>query len=538
MSLNKAVFAAFLLAATAFGQEIIGGGNSGTVTSIATGNCLTGGAITATGTIALGTVILPKTSTYQVLAADFSLCKTITVASGTFTITLVDTATQPANGTYVDFINYGSGVVTIARSGQNINGGTASMSLAAGSATAPTFARVFSDGTNYFAEVGGGSGGGSGTVNTCPSGNVLAYYPSASTAVSCEPSIKVDATNHLFGISGSSLILPLDFEAIAKTSGNVWGTATLFGSKTSGLAVGEDFKMLTTSGTVTGPAQVGSTWTPIYNTAVESVTTASSVLTHGFANVDRLTMTTAASTSVSLAATHYADMTISGNTGTIDEAAVASYSWQTASGAGTLTQIDTVTYGGPPVTTGGMVPTYSSVLNVADNSGSNAANFADIFLGGVPSGGIKTVIWIATPGTTLKNTIYSNPSGSSAYFQGGFIGGTNGPCAADGCAFDNGGAFSTAQRKFQVQSNSAPAIYTVRDYGAGSRWDFGTLGSTGAATNFQLWDANGTSVLSIATGGATAFTGTPTMPTLVISNSSFTFNGHTCTLVSTVVTCP
>lgn len=95
-----------------------------------------------------------QTATYQVLAADFTNLKTITVASGTFTITLVDTASQPANGKYIDVVNYGSGVVTIARSGQNINGGTSSLTLPAASATAPSSARVWSDGTNYFAELG------------------------------------------------------------------------------------------------------------------------------------------------------------------------------------------------------------------------------------------------------------------------------------------------------------------------------------------------------------------------------------------------
>jgi hypothetical protein len=100
-----------------------------------------------------------QTATYQVLAADFSACKTITVASGTFTITLVASGSQPTNGACIDVINYGTGVVTIARSGQNINGGTSSLTLPAGSATAPTGAHVVSDGTNYEAAIWGGSSG-------------------------------------------------------------------------------------------------------------------------------------------------------------------------------------------------------------------------------------------------------------------------------------------------------------------------------------------------------------------------------------------
>jgi hypothetical protein len=95
----------------------------------------------------------PQTGTYQVLASDFSNYKSITVASGTFTITLVASTSQPANGQYIDVINYGSGTVTIARSGQNINGGTSSVTLNPGSAIAPSYALIESDGTNYYAEV-------------------------------------------------------------------------------------------------------------------------------------------------------------------------------------------------------------------------------------------------------------------------------------------------------------------------------------------------------------------------------------------------
>lgn len=95
----------------------------------------------------------PKTSTYQVLAADFAGCATIPVASGTFNITLVASGSQPAAGQCIFIINYGSGVVTVVRSGQDINGGTSSLTVPAGSATSPSGAFVVSDGTNYEAQV-------------------------------------------------------------------------------------------------------------------------------------------------------------------------------------------------------------------------------------------------------------------------------------------------------------------------------------------------------------------------------------------------
>jgi hypothetical protein len=94
----------------------------------------------------------PQTTTYQVLLSDFSNYKTIAVSSGTFTITLVASGTPPPAGQYIKIVNYGSGVVTVARSGQNINNAAANLTLAASSAAAPSSVTVESDGTNYTAD--------------------------------------------------------------------------------------------------------------------------------------------------------------------------------------------------------------------------------------------------------------------------------------------------------------------------------------------------------------------------------------------------
>jgi hypothetical protein len=103
-----------------------------------------------------------QTATYQVLAADFVGCKTIPISANTFTVTLVASGSQPASGQCIWVINYGTGTPTIARSGQNINGAGSNLTLAAGSAAAPTGAFIVSDGTNYEAQVFGSSGGGGG----------------------------------------------------------------------------------------------------------------------------------------------------------------------------------------------------------------------------------------------------------------------------------------------------------------------------------------------------------------------------------------
>ncbi len=142
---------------------ILGTPTSGTATNI-TGLPLTTGvtgilpiANGGTGVVALFATNA-QTSTYQVLAADFAACKTITVASGTFTITLVASGSQPTTGQCITILNYGAGVVTLARSGQNINGAASNLTGTAGSATGPTGWRVYSDGTNYFAQIIGGAG--------------------------------------------------------------------------------------------------------------------------------------------------------------------------------------------------------------------------------------------------------------------------------------------------------------------------------------------------------------------------------------------
>jgi hypothetical protein len=117
-----------------------------------TTDILTNKTISAASNTLTLSAVNAQTTTYQVLAADFSGYKTISVASGTFTVTLVASGSQPAAGQYINVVNYGTGVVTIARSGQNINGGTVSLTIpAAPDAQHPFAAYIISDGTNYFA---------------------------------------------------------------------------------------------------------------------------------------------------------------------------------------------------------------------------------------------------------------------------------------------------------------------------------------------------------------------------------------------------
>jgi hypothetical protein len=152
----------------------------------------------------------PQTATYQVLASDFSAYKTITVASGTFTITLVASGAQPTNGQYISIVNYGSGVVTIARSGQNINGAAANLTLNAGSAANPTGATVWSDGTNYFAAVDEDNSN-TGTVTSvaasAPLGGGTITTSGTLTCTTCTTNAAAATSNHVMVGGGSQAIV-------------------------------------------------------------------------------------------------------------------------------------------------------------------------------------------------------------------------------------------------------------------------------------------------------------------------------------------
>lgn len=192
------------IATTAYVDTGLSGkASSSAATTVNSQTCTLG----STCTIPLSAVN-PETATYQVLASDFSNYKTITVASGTFTITLVASGSQPANGQYVDIINYGTGVVTVARSGQNVNGGTTSLTIAAGSATAPTGLRVISDGTNYFAVLlGGGTGGGAvSSVNSLTGAvSILTALADGAQTLACDGSTDdTTAANALINGAGSA----------------------------------------------------------------------------------------------------------------------------------------------------------------------------------------------------------------------------------------------------------------------------------------------------------------------------------------------
>ena len=172
----------------------LGGTAAGTSNTVLHGNTGADPTFSAVSLTANVTGVLPlanmsqlfvtnaQTTTYQVVAADFAGCKTIPVSSGTFTITLVASGSQPASGQCIWVVNYGTGTPTIARSGQTINGAAANITLAAGSASAPTGAFIVSDGTNYEAQIIG-AGSGSAVTSVANSDSTLTISPTTGAVV-------------------------------------------------------------------------------------------------------------------------------------------------------------------------------------------------------------------------------------------------------------------------------------------------------------------------------------------------------------------
>ncbi len=425
-------------------------------------------------TLALSSVNL-QSSTYQVLASDFSNYKTLAVSSGTFTITLVASGTQPANGQYLDVVNYGPGVVTIARSGQNINAGTSSLTLPAASATAPTSARVVSDGTNYIASIAGPSGSSGGT----PGGSTgqLQYNSSGSFAGTSNWTIGTAV-----GQVGSLMAAP------SLTVNNGSSTGILFGlSPTYTVAAGNDAKVMGGIATISGPAQAGSTWSYNYNTCSFTLTTAGSFLDHPLCNVFRQNLTTPASTTTNLSATVYVTNDAASVAGTVSSmAGIAVTNGGVMNGTGTITKLDGIQISGPTAVTGGLTLSYQTGLATSDIAGGGAGvHRQSIAIGGAISANAGLAITVAGATTAGSNYgIYNYARNNFA--AGSIVGDGNIP------TYWAGGGLTAAQRYSQVATNLQPATSTY--YNGVGGWDVGLM-TTGS--RFGITDGNAVEHLTI-----------------------------------------
>lgn len=159
---------------------------SGTVTSVATGACLTGGTITTTGTISGTYAINAQTgTTYTFVAGD--ACQLVTFSNASsVAVTLPQATGSFTTGWGTDVQNKGAGTVTITPTTSTING-AATLVL-----TQNQGCTIVSDGTNYQVSactaVGGSASGVSslaGTANqitaSASTGAVTLSIPSAFT---------------------------------------------------------------------------------------------------------------------------------------------------------------------------------------------------------------------------------------------------------------------------------------------------------------------------------------------------------------------
>ncbi len=432
-------------------------------------------------TLALSSVNL-QSSTYQVLASDFSNYKTLAVSSGTFTITLVASGTQPANGQYLDVVNYGSGVVTIARSGQNINAGTSSLTLPAASATAPTSARVVSDGTNYIASIAGPSGSSGGT----PGGSTsqLQYNSAGSFA---------GTANWTIG-TAAGLVGQLNNSAVQTVNDGISTGQQFTLSPTYTVAAGNDAKAMGGLVTVTGPAKAGSTWSYNYNTCNFSlIAGATNQLDHALCNVMRQNMTSAAGTTTNVSSAAYITSDATNIAGTVGVmSAISAVSGGVMNGSGTVTSLQGIAVAGPTAVTGGLTLTYHSGIVVADIAGAGAGtNRQGISIGGQVAHNAGLSITVAGATTAGSNYGIWNTARNN-YHGGGVFGDSNIP------TFWAGGGLTAAQRYLQVANNAQPATTTY--YNGVGGWD---IGLTTTGSRLGVIDANAVEHLTLL-AGATA----------------------------------
>lgn len=194
---------------------------AGTVTSVDTGACLTGGAITSTGTISGTYAINAQTGTsYTILSGD--ACKLVTFSNGSsIAVTLPQATGSFAAGYSFDVENKGAGLVTITPTTSTINGAS-TLTVAQN-----TGCSITSDGTNY--QVSGCTAlitSGTGTVNSGTSGQ-MAYYASSAAAVSGNSNANISSGTLTLGTASTT-------QGNLKLDGGTSGSTTISPTATAG----------------------------------------------------------------------------------------------------------------------------------------------------------------------------------------------------------------------------------------------------------------------------------------------------------------
>jgi hypothetical protein len=249
---SKALIAlALALSSTAVQSQTIGavagsgGGGSGTVTSVATGACLTGGPITSTGTIAGTYLVNAQTGTsYTVLSTD--ACKLVNFSNASaIAVTVPQATTTFGAGFSFDVQNIGAGSVTLTPTTSTING-SASLVIATNQGCTIT-----SDGTNWLVSActalgSTGAPGGSNTQLQYNNSGVFggisglttdgSHLALATAGAASTPSLLVSGAP--FAGTGTTSFPLVYINTSGASAPTVFATAgTLFGGNASGTSV-------------------------------------------------------------------------------------------------------------------------------------------------------------------------------------------------------------------------------------------------------------------------------------------------------------
>lgn len=228
-------------------------GGSGTVTSVATGACLTGGPITTTGTVSGSQGFRVVTGTSDtILSSD--ACKVIKYGNGSTVAVAIPQATGSfGSGFGFEVQNTGAGTITFTPDGGSLVNGGATLTVAQNRGC-----YLFSDGTDYqvsacTALVSAGTGTVTSVAATVPGGFSISGSPVTTTGtlaiaangtsggVVCYTGSTTSAssgalTANLPVIGGGAGVCP----GVGTRSGNTTAFVTTTGSQTSGDVVSID----------------------------------------------------------------------------------------------------------------------------------------------------------------------------------------------------------------------------------------------------------------------------------------------------------
>jgi hypothetical protein len=203
------------------------------------------------------------------------------------------------------------------------------------------------------------------------------------------------------------------------------GTASLWnGTATITPAAGHDVKLNLYTANITGGGAGGGsdTYSNIYHQINYNINSGTAALGHAFGTVFRVGGTSTAGSVISQLTSLYASMGLTNQNGATTVMAVGDYEWDTLSGTGTISEMDTLKVGAPGAITGTPTVTASAILNLGDASAAAmpGTSKSSLAVGGIVSGKKAMVTITASNGAGLDNMLIVG-SGAPSQIKGGLI---------------------------------------------------------------------------------------------------------------------